>query len=178
MLYLDATLVGAAYARLRTQHRDGAVVIAGLGNIRQGDEGAGVHVVHRLAMEPTVPGVRLVLAGTRAMRVLPELADARALILVAAARDGNPAGSVQYSCPANVNHLPPSLACERWGLHALLSTAALCGRLPPLHIYTLSVCDCAIVPTGLSAALEAAVAVATCMIHGHARRLAAAMRAA
>lgn len=173
MLYLDATLVGAAYARLRLRATEGSVVIAGLGNIRRGDEAAGLHVLHRLAAEPRIPGVKLVVAGTRAMRVLPELANARALILALTSYEQQqPAGSVQYASAAGVQSLPPCLARDRWGLHDLLATSALCGRLPPLHIYTISIRGPVVVPTGLSPMVEAATAVATCMIHGHARRLA------
>lgn len=171
-MYLDATLVGEAYARLRTCCGDGSIVVAGLGNIRRGDEAAGLHVVQRLAAEPKIPGVKLVIAGTRALRVLAELADARALILVLAACDHHAAGSVQYAAANGVLSLPPSLARNRWGLHDLLTTAALCGELPPVHLYTISIEAGAVMSsTSLSPAVEAGIAVATCMVHGHARRL-------
>lgn len=172
MLYLDATLVGEAYARVRARCGDGTVVVAGLGNIRRGDEGAGLHVVQRLASEPRIPGVKLVIAGTRAMRILSELADARALILVLAANDFRRAGSVQYAMAESVAALPPPLCRNRWGLHDLMATAALCGELPPVHLYTISIEPGTLLPAGLSPAVEAGTAVATCMVHGHARRLA------
>lgn len=171
-MYLDATLVGEAYARLRTRCGDGSVVVAGLGNIRRGDEAAGLHVVQRLAAEPRIPGVKLVVAGTRALRIMPELADARALILVLAACDHRAAGAVQYAAASSVESLPPSLARNRWGLHDLLATAALCGELPPVHLYTISIEPGSARSTSLSPAVEAGIAVAACMVHGHARRLA------
>lgn len=171
-MYLDATLVGETYARLRTRCGDGSVVIAGLGNIRRGDEAAGLHVVQRLATEPRIPGVKLVIAGTRALRILAELADARALILALAACDQHTTGSVQYATACGVLSLPPALARNRWGLHDLLTTAALCGELPPVHLYTISIDAGTVMSTSLSPAVEAGIAVATCMIHGHARRLA------
>lgn len=172
MLYLDATLVGEAYARLRSRQGDGAVVVAGLGNLRHGDEGAGLHVVSRLGQEPRIPGVKLLAAGTRAMAILPELADARALLLVLATVDGNAAGSVQYAAAAGVSRLPPALARNRWELHDLVRTAALCGELPPLHLYTISIRRPAALGPELSTEVAAGIAVATCMVHGHAIRLA------
>ncbi len=173
MLYLDATLVGEAYARLRQGTGAARVLILGLGNIRRGDDGAGAHVIRRLRLEPPIPGVELHEAAGHALRALPALNDVRALIVVDAARDLLPAGTVNYRQPEGFHDLPRGLCGNRLGVRELLRTAALLGRLPPLHFFTISILAPTAVTTVLTSATAAGVAVATCMIHGLASRLAA-----
>jgi hydrogenase maturation protease len=173
MLYLDSTLVGEAYARLRTGTGEAHVLVLGVGNIRRGDDGAGVHVIRRLRREPPIPGVRLHEAATNALRALPALNDVRALIIVDAARDLLPAGTVNYRQPGGTRDLPRGLCGTRLGVRELLRTATLLGRLPSLHLFTISIAAPTALTTVLTSATAAGVAVATCMVHGLASRLAA-----
>ncbi|MDO8544854.1 MAG: hypothetical protein Q7S40_30790 [Opitutaceae bacterium] len=67
--------------------------------------------------------------------------------------------------------MPCGLSAHRWELGALLRTAHVAGVLPPLHIYSISIRRQARHAPRLSFATAAGVAVATCMVHGHAARL-------
>lgn len=173
MLYLDSALVGEAYSRLRASTGEAIVLVLGVGNIRRGDDGAGVHVIRRLRREPPIPGVRLQEAATNVLRALPALTDVRALIIVDAARDRLAPGTVNYRQPDGIHGLPRGLCGSRLGVRELLQTAALLGRLPPVHIFTISIAAPAALTSVLTSATAAGVAVATCMVHGLASRLAA-----
>ena len=72
-----------------------AILVAGLGNIFNGDDGFGVEVVHRLAARPLPADVRIVDFGIRGLDLAYALADGyAAAILVDAARRGHAPGTV------------------------------------------------------------------------------------
>ena len=69
-------------------------LVLGLGNVIMGDEGVGVHVV-RAIEEHTLPaGVECLDGGTGGFILLEPLESADRIILVDAAVDGNPPGTV------------------------------------------------------------------------------------
>jgi hydrogenase maturation protease len=109
------------------------ILIAGVGNELLSDDGVGVHAVRALQQAP-IPGTRAVAIGTAVLDGLSFLEDADRVLLIDAARGGQPPGTV-YRFPA-----PGTATREPAGsLHAMnLIDAArvlLPGRtVPPLCV--------------------------------------------
>src|SRR4051812_38365591 len=139
MLLLDSTLQGEAYAQPRAGLPGARVLVLGVGNVLMGDEGVGVHVLRLLEQQPELSGARLLDGGTGGVNLLTEFEGVEAIVLVDATRDGRSAGSITYLHPQRVGDLPRGLGAHDFGLKDLFAAAALIGRLPDLHLYTISV---------------------------------------
>lgn len=117
----------------------GPVLVLGVGNVLMGDEGVGVQILRRLENETALPGVRLLDGGTGGVNLLTEFEGVSAVILIDATRDGTAAGTVTYLQPQRVGELPRGLGAHDFGLKDLFAAAALLGRMPELHLYTIAV---------------------------------------
>ncbi|MGE0218444.1 hydrogenase maturation protease [Mycolicibacterium sp.] len=122
------------------------VLVIGCGNILRGDDAVGPVLIRELAAaqgESAVPdGVRLVDGGTAGMDVAFAMRGAQRVVLVDAARAGNPAGTV-YRVPADaLAPLPPLEGLHshnfRWD-HALAFADWLLGPLRPRDVTVLLV---------------------------------------
>lgn len=172
MLLLDSTLVGERGANPRAAALEATVLVLGVGNVLMGDEGVGVHVLRRLEDEPAIPGVRFLDGGTGGVNLLAEFDGVRAMILIDATRDGRPAGTIACLHPERVGDLPRGLGAHDFGLKDLFAASALIGRLPDLHLYTISVETIRPMCMELSDAVAATVLPVARLAHGHAARLA------
>jgi hydrogenase maturation protease len=157
MLLIDSTLVGEPFASSPAPATGAHVLVLGIGNVLMGDEGVGVHVLRALELEPAIPGVRLLDGGTGGVNLLAEFDGASAILLVDATYDGHDAGTVTYLEPQRVADLPRGLGAHDFGLKDLFAAAALLGRLPPLHLYTISVKTIRPMCTELSPEVGAAI---------------------
>lgn len=95
----------------------GGVLVAGIGNIFDGDDAFGVEVARRLAGRPLPEGVKVVDFGIRGLDLAYALLDGyRAAVLVDAVQHGVPPGTVSVIEPE-----PPDEAEEAPGFtpHAL-----------------------------------------------------------
>ena len=99
--------------------------------------------------------------------------DSNAIVLIDATRDGRPAGTITYLHPECVGDLPRGLGAHDFGLKDLFAAAALIGRLPGLHLYTISVETIRPMCTELSPPVAAAVPEVAFTARAHAARLAA-----
>jgi hydrogenase maturation protease len=112
---------------------DGDVLVLGVGNVLLGDEGVGVHVVRRLAAEPSgdVSGARIVDGGTLGIELLPFVDDARALLLIDAVELGAPPGTVVLIRGEDLRaRLGGLTSAHQVGLGDLVTVARLMGTLP------------------------------------------------
>src|SRR5687768_13005604 len=172
MLLLDSTLVGEAHAVPHPLLAGPYVLILGVGNILMGDEGVGVHAIRRLESELEIPGVRLLDGGTGGVNLLAEFDQVTSIILIDATRDGRRDGTISYLHPERIGDLPRGLGAHDFGLKDLFAASALIGRLPEIHLYTVSVSTIRPMCTELSDAVAAAVPPIAWTAHGHAARLA------
>jgi hydrogenase maturation protease len=118
-------------------HPTGALLVLGIGNVLLRDEGIGVRVVDeigRLADRGDValpPGTELVDGGTRGLALLPAVADARAVLVVDAARLGREPGSVTVVRGDALRAAPDGGPDARpGGIARLLGVAHAAGELP------------------------------------------------
>jgi hydrogenase maturation protease len=131
-------------------------LILGVGNLLMGDEGVGVIAIRRLEERGFAAQAELVDGGTGGFHLLGYFHDRQHLILIDAAADGHPAGTVSRIQPRYASDFPPSLTAHDIGLKDLLESAALLGDLPAVDLVTISVGEI----RGLSMDLSPAVAAA------------------
>ena len=81
-------------------------LVLGLGNVIMGDEGVGVHVVRALEKHTLPAGVECLDGGTGGFILLEPLQNAGRIILIDAAADGNPPGTVTRTTPRFSQRLP------------------------------------------------------------------------
>lgn len=172
---LDSPLVGEcdAFRDPGPGEAKAPVLVLGVGNILMGDEGVGVQILRRLEREPNLGGVRLLDGGTGGVNLLTEFEGVAAVILIDATRDGNPAGTVSYLQPSRVGELPRGLGAHDFGLKDLFAAAALLGRLPELHLYTIAVEEVRPMCMELSPAVNAAMDPVVTAVRALAARMAA-----
>lgn len=175
MSLLDSPMAGESEAA-RTDFFTPArapVLVLGVGNLLMGDEGVGVQILRRLEREPDIPGVRLLDGGTGGVNLLTEFDGVTAVILIDATRDGNSAGTLSYLQPRRVGELPRGLGAHDFGLKDLFAAAALLGRLPELHLYTIAVEEIRPMCLALSPAVAAAMDPVIVAVRALAARIAA-----
>ncbi len=154
---LDNTLVGeSASARAGDSRHAARVLVLGVGNVLMGDEGVGVHVLRQLEKQPP-EGVRLLDGGTGGINLLIEFDGVDDIILIDATRDGKPAGTLTFLQPRDAGELPRGLGAHDFGLKDLFAVSALSGRMPTIHLFTISVEEIRPMCMDLSPAVAAAV---------------------
>jgi len=134
-----------------------SVLILGVGNFLLGDEGVGVHIVRALEKEPLPPRVALVDGGTGGFHLLSYLQDYPVVVLIDATMDGRPPGTVRVLRPRFAREFPRALSAHDIGLRDLIESAILVGKLPDIHLITVSVADLQEMGTELSPAVRSAI---------------------
>jgi hydrogenase maturation protease len=114
-------------------------VVLGLGNILLGDEGVGVRVVEELERSGGLPGVDLVDGGTAGFGLLSFFDGARLVVVVDAAADGAPPGTVTITRPSFSGDYPAALTPHEVGLKNILDALALSDDRPEIVLMTVSV---------------------------------------
>jgi hydrogenase maturation protease len=171
---IDSPLVGEPNAAAPQGVAGDRVLVLGVGNLLMGDEGVGIHVLRSLEGEAPIAGVRLLDGGTGGVNLLTELDGADDIVMIDATRDGRRAGTITFLQPEFVGDLPRGLGAHDFGLKDLFAAAALLGRLPRIHLYTIAVEEVKPMCTELSTAVAAMVPALVRAVHMHATRLAAA----
>ena len=94
-------------------------LVLGLGNVLMGDEGIGVYVVREIEKHTLPAGVECLDGGTGGFTLLEPLEDADRIIIIDAASDGNPIGTVSRTTPQFSRDYPPTLTACSVSVHAL-----------------------------------------------------------
>jgi hydrogenase maturation protease len=95
-------------------------LVLGLGNVIMGDEGVGVHVVRALEKRAPHPNVEYLDGGTGGFILLEPMQAAEHIIMIDAAADGNPIGTVTRTVPRFARDYPPTLTAHDIGIKDLL----------------------------------------------------------
>jgi len=133
------------------------LLVLGIGNVLMGDEGVGVHALARLEDEAWPDDVTLVDGGTGGFHLLSLLQDSEPVVMIDAAADGRPPGTVRVITPRFASDFPPSLSAHDIGLRDLVEATALLGHLPEMYLVTVSIAHIKPMCLSLSPEIEQAV---------------------
>ena len=146
---------------LKTQDK---MLVLGLGNVLMGDEGIGVYVVRaleqKLAQLNLAAHVECLDGGTGGFTLLEPLQGAGRVILVDAAADGNPEGTVSRTTPRFSRDYPPTLTAHDIGVKDLLDVFYIQGGGPEVVLYAITIDPHQPIRMSLSAEGEKAAAIA------------------
>ena len=132
-------------------------LILGVGNLLMGDEGVGVVAIWRLEEANLALPADLVDGGTGGFHLLGSFRGRSHIILIDAAADGQPPGTVSLIQPQFASDYPVSLTAHDIGLKDLIETAALLGDLPQVDLITISISELSAMTMELSAPMIAAL---------------------
>lgn len=115
------------------------ILVLGIGNILLGDEGIGVHAVRMLEKQSWPGHIRFLDGGTGGFHLLSVFQHYKKIILIDACLDGNQTGQVNYLKPRYAADFPQTLSAHDIGLKDLISSSALLGFMPDIHLVTISI---------------------------------------
>jgi hydrogenase maturation protease len=139
-------------------------LVLGLGNVIMGDEGVGVHVVRSLEQHPLPANVECLDGGTGGFTLLEPLQSAGRIILIDAASDGNPIGTVTRTTPKFSRDYPPTLTAHDIGVKDLLDVFYIQGGGPDVVLYAITIDPKQPISMELSPAISRAAEVAVAEI--------------
>ncbi len=122
-----------------TEAKQNKTLVLGLGNIIMGDEGVGVHVVRALEKHALPANVECLDGGTGGFVLLEPLQSANRVILIDAAADGNPLGTVTRTTPKFSRDYPPTLTAHDIGVKDLLDVFYIQGGAPDVVLYAIAI---------------------------------------
>ena len=96
------------------------MLVLGLGNVLMSDEGIGVHVVRALEKRALPANVECLDGGTGGFILLDPMQQADHIVMIDAAADGNPVGTVTRTVPRFSRDYPPTLTAHDVGIKDLL----------------------------------------------------------
>jgi len=114
-------------------------LVLGLGNVLMGDEGIGVYVVRALEKLTLPADVECLDGGTGAFTLLEPLENAGRIILIDAANDGNPVGTVTRTTPKFSRDYPPTLTAHDVGMKDLLDVFYIQGGNHEIVLYAITI---------------------------------------
>lgn len=130
-------------------------LVLGLGNVLMSDEGVGVAVVRSLEQHPLPEGVECLDGGTGGFLLLEPLENADRIILVDAAADGNPIGTVTRTTPRFSRDFPPTLTAHDIGVKDLLDALYIQGGARTIALYAITIDPQQSISMSLSAVVKA-----------------------
>jgi hydrogenase maturation protease len=122
-----------------TNRAEQKTLVLGLGNVLMGDEGIGVAVVKQLETLALPAGVECLDGGTGGMVLLDPLESADRVILIDAAADGNPIGTVTRTTPRFSKEYPPTLTAHDIGVKDLLDVFYIRGGERNVVLYAITI---------------------------------------
>jgi hydrogenase maturation protease len=114
-------------------------LVLGLGNVLMGDEGIGVYVARAVEKNQLPSNVECLDGGTGGFTLLGTLQSAGRVILVDAAADGNPEGTVTRTTPRFSRDYPPTLTAHDIGVKDLLDVFYIQGGGPEVVLYAITI---------------------------------------
>jgi hydrogenase maturation protease len=121
----------------------GKTLVLGLGNVIMGDEGVGVHVARavekELAKQNLQSEIECLDGGTGGFVLLEPLQSAERIVLIDAAADGNPPGTVTRTTPRFSRDYPPTLTAHDIGVKDLLDVFYMQGGSHEVVLYAITI---------------------------------------
>ena len=132
-------------------------VIVGIGNILLGDDGVGIHVLRRLQSLKLPADVTCVESGTGTLQALEPMLAADHVVIIDAAMDGSPAGTIRRLAGRDLLPRSHGLTVHDLGLLELLATCRLQGCFPRITVFAISIDEAANFTNQLSPQIRNAV---------------------
>ena len=139
-------------------------LVLGLGNVLMGDEGIGVYVARALEQHTLPAGVECLDGGTGAFTLLEPLESADRIIIIDAADDDNPIGTVTRTTPRFSRDYPRTLTVHDVGMKDLLDVFYIQGGQHEIILYAITIDPQQPIRMSLSEDGEKSVLVAAGMI--------------
>jgi len=124
---------------LKMVAKPGTTLVLGLGNTIMGDEGVGVHVVRALEQHTLSSNIECLDGGTGGFILLEPLQQADRIVLIDAAADGNPQGTVTRTTPKFARDYPPTLTAHDIGVKDLLDVFYMQGGNRDVVLYAITI---------------------------------------
>ena len=118
------------------------ILVLGIGNLVLNDEGIGIHIVRTLSQMEMPRGVDVLDGGTGGLALLETLQSYPWVILVDAALDNRPAGTIRRLSPRYSRDYPPLLSAHEIGLKEMIDAMLLLGQAPQIELLAVSVRNC------------------------------------
>jgi hydrogenase maturation protease len=149
------------------------ILVLGVGNTLMRDDGVGVRLMEALsAVEPELPGVEYLDAGTLSFLLLPRIEDCAALLVLDAAHLESHPGAIRCLEGTAMDEFLRTARCSvhEVGVRDLLDVARLTGRLPERRAFIgmqpLETGWGELLSTPVTAALAEAVSAARAVLSG------------
>lgn len=104
-----------------------------------GDEGIGVYVVRELERQTLPANVECLDGGTGGFTLLEPLEQADRIIIIDAASDGNPVGTITRATPQFSRDYPPTLTAHDVGMKDLLDMFYIQGGHHEIILYAITI---------------------------------------
>ena len=124
---------------MSTNNEAQKTLVLGLGNVLMGDEGIGVEVVREVERHALPAGVECLDGGTGGFTLLEPLENASRILLVDAAADGNPVGTVTRLEPRFSRDYPPTLTAHDVGVKDLLDAFYMQGGHHEIVLFAITI---------------------------------------
>jgi hydrogenase maturation protease len=122
-----------------TNNAERKTLVLGLGNVLMGDEGIGVAVLKQLETLALPAGVECLDGGTGGMVLLGPMESAGRIILIDAAADGNPIGTVTRTTPRFSKDYPVTLTAHDIGVKDVLDVFYIRGNAAEVVLYAITI---------------------------------------
>ncbi len=116
-------------------------LILGVGNYLMGDEGVGCHAIAYLEERGYAKHTDMLDGGTGGFHLMEHLVNHKHVIMIDAALDNQPEGTVRVFRPKVASDFPHSLSTHEIGLKDLITSLTLTETLPDLYLIAVSAKD-------------------------------------
>jgi hydrogenase maturation protease len=136
------------------------ILVLGVGNLLMGDEGVGIHVIRRLRTRIRADHIIIIDGGTGGYDLLGYFEQADLAVIVDAALDDKPPGTISRLTPSFAADYPPTMVSHDIGLKDTLGALELLGQKPRLVLFSISIENPGRLTLELSPPVERAVPLA------------------
>ena len=121
------------------QDKSDRILILGIGNYLMGDEGVGVHLIHKMEEMELPEYMDILDGGTGGFFLMNVFDEYGTVIFVDATMDGKEGGTIARIRPKFAADFPNVLSVHDVGLKDMIEVLYLQDKLPDMHLITISV---------------------------------------
>ena len=134
-----------------------SILVLGVGNYLMGDEGIGVHTIQEMSKLELPEYVDILDGGTGGFLLLSCFEAYKTVIFVDATMDGKPEGTITLLRPKFAADFPTALSVHDVGLKDMIEAVYLMGKVPDIHLFTISIKQLDPMTVGLNPKVKAAL---------------------